>query len=161
MRINTNNNLRKEITALDLAVKMLRAENEGMRRSVVTLKMAIDAPLALWESHWLQGLPKHEQELIRKTANNIASALKPAPVITNTITSTTPIKTVVKPVKPKKQTRQRSTATNTSARWTPADDKKLMRMVKANEPNVHIAAVLGRSVGACAQRVKILKAGKK
>lgn len=161
MRIKTTNNLRKEITALDLAVKMLRAENEGMRRSVVTLKMAIDAPLALWEQHWLQGLPKHEQELIRKTANNIASALKPAPIVNNTITSTTPIKTVMKPVKPKKQTRQRSTATNTSARWTASDDKNLMRMVKAKETKSHMAMVLGRSVGAVEQRIKILKAGKK
>lgn len=157
MRINTNNNLRKEISALDLAVKMLRAENEGMRRSVVTLKMAIDAPLALWEQHWLQGLPKHEQELIRKTANNIASALKPVPptVIHQTVTSNTsatPAKSVLKPVK-----RTPSKATNRNQPWTAADDKKLMRMVKANEPNVHIADVLGRSVGACAQRVNILK----
>lgn len=165
MRIKTANNLRKEITALDLAIKMLRAENEGMRRSVVTLKMAIDAPLALWESHWFENLPKAEQELIRRTANNIAAALKPAPIVNNTITSATPVKTVssttVKPYKPLKQTRQRSAATNATKPWTKAEDAKLMRMVKANEPNVHIADVLGRSVGACAQRVQILKKRKK
>lgn len=154
MRIKTTNNLRKEITALDLAVKMLRAENEGMRRSVVTLKKSLNAPLALWESHWFESLPKAEQELIDKTARNIASALKPVPVINNTVTSATPVKPAMQ-LKPIKRT-----PINTAKRnqpWTTADDKKLMRMVKANEPNVHIADVLGRSVGACMQRVNILK----
>lgn len=157
MRITTTNNLRKEISALDLAVKMLRAENEGMRRSVVTLKKAVNAPLALWESHWFESLPKAEQELIDKAARTIASAFKPVPptVIHQTVTSNTsatPVKSVLKPVK-----RTPSKATNRNQAWTAADDKKLMRMVKANEPNVHIADVLGRSVGACMQRVQILK----
>lgn len=154
---NKHNQLQKEISALDLAVKMLRAENEGMRRSVVTLKQALNAPLALWESHWLQGLPKHEQELISKTARNIAAALKPAPIVNNTITSTTPIKTVVKPVK---KTRKPSSAVNRNARWTTSDDKNLMRMVKAKETHEHMAMVLQRSIGSVQQRIKILKAGK-
>lgn len=164
MRINTATQLRKEITALDLALKMLRAETEGLRRSTVTLKKAVNAPLALWESHWFEALPQHEQDMIEKTARNISNALKPAPVINNTITSATPVKpvskTTVKQSKPK-QTRQRSAATNATKPWTKSEDAKLMRMVKANEPNVHIADVLDRSIGAIMQRVTILKKRKK
>lgn len=162
MRMKTTNQLRKEITALDLALKMVRAETEGLRRSTVTLKKALNAPLALWESHWFEGLPKHEQDLIEKTARTIASALlKPAaPAVTNTITSATPAtKTTVKPAKPKakpKATRIRSKAPNASKPWTKAEDAKLMKMA-GKEANVHIADVLGRSVDACAQRYLILK----
>lgn len=159
MRIKTANNLRKEITALDLAIKMLRAENEGMRRSMVTLKKAVNAPLALWEDHWFNELPHAEQNTINKTARMIAAALTPAPAIINTVTSATPVKTVskttVKQTKPK-QTRQRSAAANATKPWTKAEDAKLMRMA-GKEPNVHIADVLGRSVSACAQRYLILK----
>lgn len=149
--MRTANQLRKEISALDLALKMLRAETEGLRRSTVTMKKAIGAPLALWESHWFDELPQAEQDSINRTARTIMNALPrltSTPII-NQVTSTTP--TTVK------QTR---TPINTAKRnqpWTAADDKKLMRMVKANEPNVHIADVLGRSVGACMQRVNILK----
>lgn len=153
---NKHSKLQQEVTALDLAVKMLRAENEGMRRSVVTLKQALNAPLALWESHWYEALPKHEQELITKTARNIASALKPA-TVNNTITSATPVKTVVKPVK---KTRKRSNAPKSNARWTPQQDKQLLRMVKANNTKAQMALAFGRSTGAVAQRIKILKAGK-
>lgn len=160
MRIKTTNKLQQEVTALDLAVKMLRAENEGMRRSVVTLKQALNAPLALWESHWFESLPKHEQELITKTARNIASALKPA-TVNNTITSATPVKAISKTtVKPVKNTRKRSNAVKSNARWTASDDKNLMRMVKAKETKSHMAMVMGRSVSAVEQRIKILKAGK-
>lgn len=158
---NKHSKLQQEVTALDLAVKMLRAENEGMRRSVVTLKQALNAPLALWESHWYESLPKHEQELITKTARNIASALKPAPIVNNTITSATPVKAISKTtVKPVKKTRQRSNTKNSNARWTASDDKNLMRMVKAKETKSHMAMVMGRSIGAVEQRIKILKAGK-
>lgn len=168
MRIKTTNNLRKEITALDLAVKMLRAENEGMRRSVVTLKKALNAPLALWESHWFEALPQHEQELINKAARTIASALKPAPTITNTITTatpatktTTPPKTQpAKPATPAPVKRSRNTAPNATKPWTKREDALLMKMA-GKEPNVHIADVLGRSVSACAQRYLILKKRKK
>lgn len=161
MRIKTTNKLQQEVTALDLAVKMLRAENEGMRRSVVTLKQALNAPLALWESHWFESLPKHEQELITKTARNIASALKPA-TVNNTITSATPVKAISKTVvKPVKKTRKPSSAANRNARWTTDQDKLLMRMVKAKETHAHMAAVLYRSVGSIQQRIKILKAGNK
>jgi hypothetical protein len=160
MRINTATQLRKEIIALDLALKMLRAETEGLRRSTVTLKKATNAPLALWEEHWFGELPQAEQDNINRTArmigNALATRINPAPVVNNTITSATPAKPAAQ--KPVKRTRKKSTAPARNARWTPADDKKLMRMVKANEPNVHIADVLGRSVSACMQRVNILKA---
>ena len=158
MRINTANQLRKEITALDLALKMLRAETEGLRRSTVTLKKAINAPLALWESHWFESLPAVEQEQINKTAKMIGNALKPVPTVINqTVTSTTPAKATVKPAK---RTRKRSSAPARNARWTPSDDKNLLRMVKAKESHQHMAMVFGRSVGAVTQRIKILKAGK-
>ena len=163
---NKHNKLQQEVTALDLAVKMLRAENEGMRRSVVTLKKALQAPLALWESHWFESLPKAEQELIDKAARTIASAFKPVPptVIHQTVTSNTsatPVKAISKTVvKPVKKTRKRSSTKNSNARWTASDDKNLMRMVKAKETKTHMAMVMGRSVSAVEQRIKILKAGK-
>jgi hypothetical protein len=158
MRINTATQLRKEITALDLALKMLRAETEGLRRSTVTLKKAMNAPLALWESHWFEALPVVEQEQIEKTAKMIGNALKPLPTIINqTVTSTTPTKTAIKPAK---RTRQRSSAPARNARWTPADDKNLLRMVKAQETHQHMAMVFGRSVGSVQQRIKTLKKGK-
>jgi hypothetical protein len=155
--MRTANQLRKEITALDLALKMLRAETEGLRRSTITMKKALNAPLALWEEHWFDSLPQAEQDNINRTASLIASALKPAPII-NQVTSTTPTTTTVQPIK---RTRKPSNATQRNKPWTVADDKKLMRMVKANEPNVHIADVLGRSVSACQQRVNIIKNRKK
>lgn len=159
MRITTANELRKEITALDLALKMLRAETEGLRRSTVTLKKAMNAPLALWESHWFESLPAVEQEQINKTAKMIGNALKPVPptIIHQTVTSSTPAKTAVKPVK---HTRKRSTAPARNARWTASDDKNLLRMVKAQETHQHMAMVFGRSVGSVQQRIKILKKGK-
>ena len=161
MRINTATQLRKEITALDLALKMLRAETEGLRRSTVTLKKAVNAPLALWESHWFEALPQHEQDMIEKTARNISNALKPAPVINNTTTSATPVKTISKTtVKPIKRTRKRSNAPKSNARWSANDDKNLMRMVKAKETHQHMAMVMGRSVESVEQRIKILKKGK-
>lgn len=166
MRINTATQLRKEITALDLALKMLRAETEGLRRSTVTLKKAVNAPLALWESHWFEALPQHEQDMIEKTARNISNALKPAPVINNTTTSATPVKpalqfaTQVKPAIEKPAKRKPSKATNRNARWTVTDDKNLMRMVKAKETHQHMAMVMGRSIGSIQQRIKILKKGK-
>ena len=155
MRINTATQLRKEITALDLALKMLRAETEGLRRSTITLKKAINAPLALWESHWFDALPVVEQEQINKTAKMIGNALKPVTptVIHQTVTSATP-------AKPVKHTRKRSSAPARNKRWTSADDKNLMRMVKAKETHEHIAMVFGRSIGSVQQRIKILKAGK-
>lgn len=170
MRIKTTNNLRKEITALDLAIKMLRAENEGMRRSVVTLKKALNAPLALWESHWFDALPQHEQHLIDKTARTIADALvKPqTPVVVNAVTPA--VKTSATPAKnkpatgltpaPKTTARKRSTAPNATKPWTKQEDAKLLRMA-GKEPNVHIADVLGRSVSACNQRYLILTKNKK
>jgi hypothetical protein len=162
MRIKTANEMRKEITALDLALKMLRAETEGLRRSTVTLKKATNAPLALWEEHWFGELPQAEQDNINRTARMIGNALStrinPAPVVNNTITSATPTKPAVK--KPVKRTRNRSTAPARNARWTPADDKNLMRMVKAKETHEHMAMVFGRSIGAVTQRIKILKKGK-
>jgi hypothetical protein len=159
MRINTATQLRKEITALDLALKMLRAETEGLRRSTVTLKKAINAPLALWESHWFEALPAVEQEQINKTAKMIGNALKPLPTVINqTVTSTTPAKPTAKPAV--KRTRKRSSAPARNARWTSADDKNLMRMVKAKETHEHMAMVFGRSIGSVQQRIKILKAGK-
>lgn len=162
MRIKTTNQLRKEITALDLALKMVRAETEGLRRSTVTLKKALNAPLALWESHWLEGLPKHEQDLIEKTARTIAAALKPAPTVNNTITSATPVKAISKTtVKPVKKTRKRSNAVKSNARWTALDDKTLMRMVKAKKSEQHMATVMGRSVGSIQQRIRILQDQKK
>lgn len=156
---NKHSKLQQEVTALDLAVKMLRAENEGMRRSVVTLKKALNAPLALWESHWYEGLPKAEQELIDKAARTIASAFKPVPptVIHQTVTSNTPAKKTVKPIK---QTRKRSNAPKSNARWTPQQDKQLLRMVKAKKTKAQMALAFGRSTGAVEQRIKILKAGK-
>lgn len=161
MRIKTATQLRKEITALDLALKMLRAETEGLRRSTVTLKKAVNAPLALWESHWFEALPQHEQDMIEKTARNISNALKPAPVINNTTTSATPVKPVISTTVVKPAKRTPSKAINHNKPWTKAEDAKLMRMVKANEPNVHIADVLDRSMGSIMQRVAILKKRKK
>lgn len=158
MRINTATQLRKEITALDLALKMLRAETEGLRRSTVTLKKAMNAPLALWESHWFESLPAVEQEQINKTAKMIGNALKPLPpVINQTVTSTTPAKPAVKPVK---RTRKPSNATLRNQRWTATDDKLLKQMVKAKDTHQQMATILGRSIGAVQQRIKILKAGK-
>lgn len=158
MRNKTATQLRKEITALDLAVKMKGAEIEGLRRSTITLKKALNAPLALWESHWFESLPKIEQDQIDKTARNIADALiKPqAPVVINQVTSATPAtKTSVKPAKPAPK-RKRSTAPNATRPWTKQEDALLMKMMN-KEPNVHIADVLGRSVSACHQRFLILK----
>lgn len=158
MRTNTANQLRKEITALDLALKMLRAETEGLRRSTVTLKKAMNAPLALWESHWFESLPAVEQEQINKTAKMIGNALKPLPTVINqTVTSTTPAKPAVKPAK---RTRKPSNATLRNQRWTATDDKLLKQMVKAKDSHAHMALFLGRSVGAIEQRIKILKKGK-
>lgn len=162
MRINTATQLRKEITALDLALKMLRAETEGLRRSTITLKKAINAPLALWESHWFDALPIHEQEQINKTAKMIGNALKPVPTVINqTVTSTTPAKPAAKTaVKPVKRTRKTSNAIKRNARWTSLDDKTLLRMVKAKKTEQHMATVMGRSIGSIQQRIKILKKAK-
>lgn len=159
MRTNTANQLRKEITALDLALKMLRAETEGLRRSTVTLKKAMNAPLALWESHWFESLPAVEQEQINKTAKMIGNALKPVTptIIHQTVTSTTPAKPAVKPAK---RTRKPSNATLRNQRWTASDDKLLKQMVKAKDTHQQMATILGRSVGAVQQRIKILKKGK-
>jgi len=160
MRINTATQLRKEIIALDLALKMLRAETEGLRRSTVTLKKATNAPLALWEEHWFGELPQAEQDSINRTArmigNALATRINPAPVVNNTITSATPVKPASQ--KPVKHTRKRSDAPARNARWTTADDRRLMRMVKAKQTPENIAVLLGRSTGAITQRIKILKA---
>lgn len=159
MRINTATQLRKEITALDLALKMLRAETEGLRRSTITLKKAINAPLALWESHWFESLPVHEQEQINKTAKMIGNALKPAPTVINqTVTSTTPAKPTAKPAV--KHTRKVSSAPARNARWTAKDDKALLRMVKIGQTHQQMSIAFGRSVGSIQQRIKILKKGK-
>lgn len=157
MRIKTTSQLRKEIIALDLALKMVRAETEGLRRSTITLKKALNAPLALWESHWFEGLPKHEQDLIDKTARTIAEALvKPqAPVVINAATSATPA-TVIKAKPAPEYKRKPSTAARATRPWTKQEDALLWKMA-GKEPNVHIADVLGRSVGACNQRYLILK----
>lgn len=161
MRINTANQLRKEITALDLALKMLRAETEGLRRSTVTLKKAINAPLALWESHWFESLPAVEQEQINKTAKMIGNALKPAPTVINqTVTSTTPANAVRPPKATVKRTRKPSNATLRNQRWTATDDRLLKQMVKAKDSHAQMALILGRSVGAVQQRIAILKKGK-
>jgi hypothetical protein len=134
---------------------MLRAETEGLRRSTVTMKKAMNAPLALWESHWFDELPKAEQDNINRTASMIASALKPSPVI-NQVTSTTPAT-----VKVTKQTRTPSKAIKRNKPWTKIDDKNLLNMVKAKRTWSDIAATLGRSTGACQQRVTIIKNRKK
>lgn len=144
--------MRKEITALDLAVKMLRAETEGLRRSTVTLKKATNAPLALWESHWFDALPAYEQELINKAARMIGNALKPQPPVVSTQTSTTPIITSAKPI------RKKSTAPNGIARWTKADDRSLLKMKKQRFSNTDIAQALGRSESSVKQRITRLKA---
>jgi hypothetical protein len=160
MRINTATQLRKEITALDLALKMLRAETEGLRRSTVTLKKATNAPLALWEEHWFGELPQAEQDNINRTArmigNALATRINPAPAVNNTITSATPAKPAAQ--KPVKRTRKKSTAPARNARWTTADDRRLMRMVKAKQTPENIAVLMGRSTGSITQRIKILKA---
>lgn len=172
MRINTATQLRKEITALDLALKMLRAETEGLRRSTVTLKKATNAPLALWEEHWFGELPQAEQDNINRTArmigNALATRINPAPVVNTSTTSTnglllsinTADKKPAKPAaqKPVKRTRKKSTAPARNARWTTADDRRLMRMVKAKRTPENIAVLMGRSTGAITQRIKILKA---
>lgn len=157
MRTTTAKQLRKEITALDLALKMLRAETEGLRRSTITMKKAMNAPLALWEEHWFGELPQAEQDNINRTASLIASALvnKSVAVINQTTSATPATVTTVK-----KQTRKRSNAIKSNARWTSLDDKTLMRMVKANKTPQHMATVMGRSVGSIQQRIKILKAAK-
>lgn len=162
MRNNTATQLRKEITALDLALKMLRAETEGLRRSTITLKKAINAPLALWESHWFDALPVVEQEQINKTAKMIGNALKPVPptIIHQTVSNTTSTNAVRPPKATIKHTRKRSNAPARNARWTAADDKNLMRMVKAKETHEHMAMVFGRSIGSVQQRIKIIKKGK-
>jgi hypothetical protein len=163
MRNKTASQLRKEISALDLALKMLRAETEGLRRSTVTMKKAMNAPLALWESHWFDELPKAEQDNINRTASMIASALinKSAPVI-NQVTSTTPTKVTSKIVTTgKKQTRTPSNAIKRNKPWTKKDDAELMRMVKNKHKWSYIALTLGRSTGACQQRVTIIKNRKK
>jgi len=152
MRIKTAKQLRKEISALDLALKMLRAETEGLRRSTVTMKKAMNAPLALWESHWFDELPQAEQDNINRTASLIASSLKPAPII-NQVTSTTP--TTVK------QTRTPSNAIKRNKAWTRKDDAELMRLHKQGQKWAYIALTLGRSTGACQQRVTIIKNRKK
>jgi hypothetical protein len=162
MRINTANQLRKEITALDLALKMLRAETEGLRRSTVTLKKATNAPLALWEEHWFGELPQAEQDNINRTArmigNALATRMNPAPAVNNTITSATPAKPANK--KPAKRTRTIIETEKRNKPWSKTDDKNLMRMVRAKETPQHMASVLGRSVGAITQRITILKKGK-
>jgi hypothetical protein len=152
MRIKTAIQMRKEITALDLAVKMLRAETEGLRRSTVTLKKATNAPLALWESHWFDALPAYEQELINKSARMIGNALKPQPPTVSNYTSTTPIITSAKPI------RSKSTATNSVARWTKTDDRALLKMKKQRMDNTQIAQALGRSESSVKQRYTRLKA---
>lgn len=151
MRTTTAKQLRKEISALDLALKMLRAETEGLRRSTVTMKKAMNAPLALWESHWFDELPQAEQDNINRTASLIASTLKPAP-INNTVTSTTP--TTVTTVK---KSRTPSNAIKRNKAWTKKDDAELMRMVKNKHKWSYIALTLGRSTGACQQRVTIIR----
>lgn len=162
MRIKTANELRKEITALDLALKMLRAETEGLRRSTITLKKATNAPLALWEEHWFGELPQVEQDNINRTArmigNALANRMNHAPAVNNTITSATPAKPADK--KPAKRTRKPSNATLRNQRWTAGDDKLLKQMVKAKETHQQMSIILGRSIGAIQQRITILKKAK-
>lgn len=170
MRIKTANELRKEITALDLALKMLRAETEGLRRSTITLKKATNAPLALWEEHWFGELPQAEQDNINRTARMIGNALAtrniPAPIVSNTSTTTTngillSVNTADKKPTTKKRVNRAIVATeNRNKPWSKTDDKNLMRMVKAKETPQHIASVLGRSVSSITQRITILKKGK-
>lgn len=158
MRTKTASQLRKEISALDLALKMLRAETEGLRRSTVTMKKAMNAPLALWESHWFDELPQAEQDNINRTASLIAASLKPAP-INNTVTSTTPATVITKTAK--KQTRTPSNAIKRNKAWTKKDDAALMRLHKQGQKWSYIALTLGRSTDACQQRVTIIKNRKK
>lgn len=163
MRNKTTNQLRKDVIALDLALKMLRAETEGLRRSSVTVKKAIGAPLALWEEHWFSELPKPEQDNINRTSSLIAASLKPKPtsvINTVTTTSTAPVNVKVAAIKPKKRTRKTISTTNRNQPWSKIDDKNLMRMVKAKETHQHMADVLGRSVSSIKQRITILKKGK-
>lgn len=166
--MRTANQLRKEITALDLALKMLRAETEGLRRSTVTMKKAIGAPLALWESHWFDELPQAEQDSIDRTARTIMNALPrltSTPII-NQVTSTTPTNGLLMSIntadkKPAKQTRKPSNAIKRNKPWTRKDDAELMRLHKQGQKWSYIALTLGRSTGACQQRVTIIKNRKK
>lgn len=157
--MRTANQLRKEITALDLALKMLRAETEGLRRSTITMKKSLNAPLALWEEHWFDSLPQAEQDNINRTASLIASALVNKSVaVINQTTSTTPTTTTVQPIK---RTRKPSNAIKRNKPWTRKDDAELMRLHKQNQKWSYIALTLGRSTGACQQRVNIIKNRKK
>jgi hypothetical protein len=154
---NTKQQLIKEIAALDLALKLIRQETQNLRRSVVTIKRSLNAPLTADEANWFSALPPEEAARIVETALLIAKAVKPVQT-----TSTTPTNGVLLSIntadkKPAKRTRQRSNAPARNARWTPADDKNLLRMVKAKETHEHMAMVFGRSVGSVQQRIKILK----
>jgi len=154
---NTKQQLIKEIAALDLALKLIRQETQNLRRSVVTIKRSLNAPLTTDEANWFSALPPEEAARIAETALLIAKAVKPAQT-----TSTTPTNGVLLSIntadkKPAKRTRQRSNAPARNARWTAADDKNLLRMVKAKETHQHMAMVFGRSVGSVQQRIKILK----
>jgi hypothetical protein len=155
---NTKQQLIKEIASLDLALKMIRQETQNLRRSVVTIKRSLNAPLTTEEHNWFSNLPPEEAARIVETALLIAKAMKPMQT-TSTTTTNAPIINITKAA-PAKRTRKRSDAPARNARWTSADDKNLLRMVKAQETHQHMAMVFGRSVGSVKQRIKILKKGK-
>lgn len=151
---NTKQQLIKEITALDLAVRLLRQETHTLRRSVVTIKKAMNAPLTTDETNWLQAQPAEDHARMIETARLINAALKPASSTTSTAPLTQQATVVIKPAK---KTRKRSSAPARNQRWTDKEDKALMRMVKIGQTPQQISYSFGRSVGAIQQRIKILK----
>lgn len=151
---NTKQQLIKEVAALDLAVRLLRQETQTMRRSVVTIKKALNAPLTTDETNWLQAQPAEDHARMIETARLINAALKPASSTTSTTPLTQQAKVVIKPAK---KTRKRSDAMNRNQRWTDSEDKALLRMVKIGQTHQQMSIAFGRSVGAIQQRIKILK----
>lgn len=164
--------LQQEITATDMAVRLLRQQVGSQQHTIITLKKALNAPLTSTEQEAFDSLPAEQQTSLNKSADLIASTLRTnlSPRTVNMSMYAPSPKTaatqVVKAMSHQNKDvtytistpkRQASPQPLSRTRWTAKEDATLRKMVKQGKSMQEIAEVLQRSVKACQLHWNIIR----
>lgn len=141
--------LTQEVTALDMAVRLLRQQVQGQLHTIIVLKKALNAPMAADEQTMFDNLAPSLQNSTNKSADLIARTMR---------TSTTQPRTMS--YESKQPTKRiKGTQPLSRTRWSIKEETTLRRMVKEGKSFTEIATTLQRTNKACEQHWHIIKKG--
>lgn len=143
--------LTQEVTALDMAVRLLRQQVQGQLHTIIVLKKALNAPMAADEQTMFDNLAPSLQNSTNKSADLIARTMG------TSVNNQTVTYSYVQPTKPTKRIKAQQPLSRT--RWSVKEETTLRRMVKEGKSFTEIATTLQRTNKACEQHWHIIKKG--